>query len=96
MTKKRKPNWSTAFVISMDVSHLATQHSPKSNRTTNSSYDSSICIVMTTKLKNCARIRRTKAFSLTPDLIVEIDLMDSAYAKALREQKATASDLIDF
>jgi hypothetical protein len=27
---------------------------------------------------------------------VEIDLMDSAYAKALREQKATASDLIDF
>ncbi len=43
-----------------------------------------------------ARIRRTKAFSLTPDLTVEIDLMDSAYAKALREQKATASDLIDF
>jgi len=42
------------------------------------------------------RIRRTKAFSLTPDLTVEIDLMDSAYAKALREQKATASDLIDF
>jgi hypothetical protein len=43
-----------------------------------------------------ARIRRTKAFNLTPDLTVEIDLMDSAYAKALREQKATASDLIDF
>ena len=43
-----------------------------------------------------ARIRRTRAFSLTPDLTVEIDLMDSAYAKALREQKATASDLIDF
>jgi len=43
-----------------------------------------------------ARIRRTKAFSLTPDLTVEIDLMDSAYAKTLREQKATASDLIDF
>ena len=43
-----------------------------------------------------ARIRRTKAFSLAPDLTVEIDLMDSAYAKALREQKATASDLIDF
>lgn len=43
-----------------------------------------------------ARIRRTKAFSLTPDLTVEIDLMDSAYAKVLREQKATASDLIDF
>ncbi len=43
-----------------------------------------------------ARIRRTKAFSLTPDLTVEIDLMDSAYAKALREQKAAASDLIDF
>ncbi|MEE2820585.1 MAG: hypothetical protein VX915_02415 [Pseudomonadota bacterium] len=43
-----------------------------------------------------ARIRRTKAFSLTPDLTVEIDLMDSAYAKELREQKATASDLIDF
>lgn len=43
-----------------------------------------------------ARIRRTKAFSLTPDLTVEIDLMDSAYAEALREQKATASDLIDF
>lgn len=43
-----------------------------------------------------ARIRRTKAFSLTPDLTLEIDLMDSAYAKALREQKATASDLIDF
>ena len=29
-----------------------------------------------------ARIRRTKTFSLTPDLTVEIDLMDSAYAKA--------------
>jgi hypothetical protein len=43
-----------------------------------------------------ARIRRTKAFSLTPDLTVEIDLMDSDYAEALREQKATASDLIDF
>lgn len=43
-----------------------------------------------------ARIRRTKAFSLTPDLTLEIDLMDSAYAKALREQKSTASDLIDF
>lgn len=43
-----------------------------------------------------ARIRRTKAFSLTPDLTVEIDLMDSAYAQALRKQKATASDLIDF
>jgi hypothetical protein len=43
-----------------------------------------------------ARIRRTKTFSLTPDLTVEIDLMDSAYAKALREQTATASDLIDF
>ena len=43
-----------------------------------------------------ARIRRTRAFSLTPDLTVEIDLMDSAYAKALRKQKATASDLIDF
>ena len=43
-----------------------------------------------------ARIRRTKAFSLTPDLTVEIDLMDSEYARALREQKATASDLIDF
>ncbi len=43
-----------------------------------------------------ARIRRTKTFSLAPDLTVEIDLMDSAYAKALREQKATASDLIDF
>ena len=43
-----------------------------------------------------ARIRRTRAFSLTPDLTVEIDLMDSAYAKVLREQKATASDLIDF
>ncbi len=43
-----------------------------------------------------ARIRRTKAFSLTPDLTVEIDLMDSEYAEALREQKATASDLIDF
>jgi hypothetical protein len=43
-----------------------------------------------------ARIRRTKTFSLTPDLTVEIDLMNSAYAKALREQKATASDLIDF
>jgi len=43
-----------------------------------------------------ARIRRTKAFSLTPDLTIEIDLMDSAYAKALREQKSTASDLIDF
>ena len=42
------------------------------------------------------RIRRTKTFSLNPDLTVEIDLMDSAYAKALREQKATASDLIDF
>jgi hypothetical protein len=27
---------------------------------------------------------------------VEIDLMDSEYARALREQKATASDLIDF
>jgi hypothetical protein len=43
-----------------------------------------------------ARIHRTKAFSLTPDLTVEIDLMDSAYAKELRKQKATASDLIDF
>lgn len=43
-----------------------------------------------------ARIRRTKTFSLKPDLTVEIDLMDSAYAKALRDQKATASDLIDF
>ena len=43
-----------------------------------------------------ARIRRTKAFSLTPDLTVEIDLMDSAYAKALREQRATAPDFIDF
>lgn len=43
-----------------------------------------------------ARIRRTKKFSLTPDLTVEIDLMDSTYAKALRDQKATTSDLIDF
>ena len=43
-----------------------------------------------------ALIRRTKSFSLTPDLRVEIDLMDSAYAKALRQQKATESELIDF
>lgn len=43
-----------------------------------------------------ARIRRTKTFSLAPDITVEIDLMDSAYAKELREQKETASDLIDF
>jgi hypothetical protein len=31
-----------------------------------------------------------------PDLIVEMDLMDYEYAEELREQKATASDLIDF
>ncbi|MEC8307636.1 MAG: hypothetical protein VXZ81_01770, partial [Pseudomonadota bacterium] len=43
-----------------------------------------------------ARIRRTKIISLTPDLTVEIDLVDSAYAKTLRDQKAKASDLIDF
>ena len=43
-----------------------------------------------------ASVARSEVFSLTPDLAVEIDLMDSAYAKALREQKATASDLIDF
>ncbi len=43
-----------------------------------------------------ARIRRTKMISLTPELTVEIDLIDSAYAKKLRDQKATASDLIDF
>ena len=97
MTKKRKPNWSTVFVTSMAVSHLATQHSPKSNLTIKSFYDSSISIAMTTKPQELrARIRRTKAFSLTPDLTVEIDLMDSAYSKALRDQKATASDLIDF
>ena len=38
-----------------------------------------------------ALIRRTKTFSLTPDLRVEIDLVDSAYAKVLRQQKATRS-----
>lgn len=43
-----------------------------------------------------ASVARSEVFSLTPDLAVEIDLMDSAYAKALREQKATASDLIEF
>ncbi|HBX26399.1 MAG TPA: hypothetical protein DEF72_03090 [Gammaproteobacteria bacterium] len=43
-----------------------------------------------------ARIRRTKMISLTPELTVEIDLIDSAYAKKLKDQKATASDLIDF
>jgi hypothetical protein len=43
-----------------------------------------------------ARIRRTKMISLTPELTVEIDLVDSAYARTLRDQKATASDLIDF
>ncbi|MBU28939.1 MAG: hypothetical protein CMD54_02345 [Gammaproteobacteria bacterium] len=43
-----------------------------------------------------ARIRRTKMISLTPELTVEIDLIDSAYAKKLRDQNATASDLIDF
>ena len=43
-----------------------------------------------------ALIRRTKTFSLTPDLRVEIDLVDSAYAKVLRQQKAARSELIDF
>ena len=43
-----------------------------------------------------ALIRRTKTFSLIPDLRVEIDLVDSAYAKVLRQQKATRSELIDF
>ena len=43
-----------------------------------------------------ALIRRTKTFSLIPDLRVEIDLVDSAYAKVLRKQKATRSELIDF
>ena len=43
-----------------------------------------------------ARIKRTKVFSLVPDLTVEIDLMGSTYAKLLKEQKTTASDLIDF
>ena len=43
-----------------------------------------------------ARIKRTKLFSLTPNLTVEIDLMKSAYAKALKKQRETASDLIDF
>ena len=43
-----------------------------------------------------ARIRRTKIISLTPELTVEIDLVNSTYAKKLRDQKSTASDLIDF
>ncbi|MGA1109790.1 MAG: hypothetical protein ACO3TX_14695 [Pseudomonadales bacterium] len=43
-----------------------------------------------------ARIKRTKAFSLTPDLTVELDLMDSNYAKSLQEQRKSASDLIKF
>ena len=43
-----------------------------------------------------ARIKRTKVFSLVPDLTIEIDLMRSTYAKLLKDQKATASDLIDF
>lgn len=43
-----------------------------------------------------ARVRRTKVFSITPDLTVEIDLMESTYAKLLKDQKATTSDLIDF
>jgi len=43
-----------------------------------------------------ARIKRTKAFSLTPDLTIELDLMDSTYAKSLQEQKKNASDLIKF
>lgn len=43
-----------------------------------------------------ARIKRTKAFSLTPDLTVELDLMDSNYAKSLQEKRKSASDLIKF
>jgi hypothetical protein len=43
-----------------------------------------------------ARIKRTKAFSLTPDLTIELDLMDSNYAKSRQEQKKSASDLIKF
>lgn len=43
-----------------------------------------------------ARIRRTKAFSLSPDLSVEIDLMESSYAEQLKIQRANTSDLINF
>ncbi len=43
-----------------------------------------------------ARIKRTKIFSLTPNLTIEIDLMDSAYATSLKKQRETASDLINF
>jgi hypothetical protein len=43
-----------------------------------------------------ARIKRTKAFSLTHDLTIELDLMDSNYAKSRQEQKKSASDLIKF